>query len=162
MTNASPARIPPGSVSGFSARVARFFDDQHERLERARRARRYFYSRLTRALQVRVPKGQRVLEVGCGSGDLLAALEPSLGVGIDLSGRAVAAARERHARPELRFVEGDAADPSVLAAAGGPFDVVLLVNVITQLEDVQALFEALQTVCHRRTRVLVYLSLIHI
>lgn len=147
---------PERATASFTARVARFFDDHHAGLQRAHHARRYLYERLTRALQVRIPKGQRVLEVGCGGGDLLAALEPSHGVGIDLSARAIGAARERYPRQELRFVAGDATDPRVLAEAGGPFDVVLLVNVITQVEDVQALFEALQSVCHRRTRVLVY------
>ena len=32
-----------------------------------------------------VPKGKRVLEIGCAQGDLLAALEPVVGVGVDFS-----------------------------------------------------------------------------
>ncbi len=142
---------------GFTARLARFYDENHERLQRSRQARRYFYGYLARVLRARVPPGQRVLEVGCGAGQLLAALEPCEGVGLDLSARAVADARVRHAGdPRLRFLQGDAGDPAVLAAAGGPFDVVLLVNVVTQLEDVQATLEALQAVCHARTRLLIY------
>lgn len=148
MSDAGPGRI--------TANLARFYDRHHDRLERARRARRYFYGYLERVLRARVPPGLRVLDVGCGSGDLLASLRPSEGVGLDLSGRAVEAARQRHGGGTLRFLQGDAADPGVLAEAGGPFDVVLLVNVVTQLEDVQATLEALQAVCHRRTRILVY------
>ena len=105
---------------------------------------------------MRVPPGERVLDVGCGSGDLLAALEPSHGVGIDVSAPAIRAAREGHASERLSFVEGDAADPAVLARAGGPFDTILLVNVVTQLTDVQATLEALHAVSHPRTRVLIY------
>lgn len=149
--------MAPAAPEGLTARLARFYDENHDRLERARQARRYFYGYLTRVLRARLPPGQRVLEVGCGAGDLLAALEPSQGVGLDLSARAIETARQRHAGDaRLRFLQGDASDPSVLAAAGGPFDVVLLVNVVTQLEDVQATLEALQAVCHRRTRLLVY------
>lgn len=34
-----------------------------------------------------VPPGKRILELGCGRGDLLAALKPSYGVGVDFSAR---------------------------------------------------------------------------
>ena len=48
-----------------------------------------------------VPPGLRVLEVGCGLGDLLAAVKPARGVGVDFSPAMIALARERH--PELEF-----------------------------------------------------------
>jgi SAM-dependent methyltransferase len=103
-----------------------------------------------------VPAGQRVLDIGCGTGSLLADLRPALGVGIDLSGRAIQKARAAHPGPEFRFIEGDGADPDVLARAGGPFDAVLLVNVVTHFTDVQRALEAVGAVCHRRTRVFIY------
>lgn len=43
-----------------------------------------------------------MLEIGCGRGDLLAALRPARGVGVDVSRGMLAAARRRH--PELTFV----------------------------------------------------------
>lgn len=105
--------------------VRRFFEEHHEGIERARRARRYYYEYLTRAIRARVPPGQRVLDIGCGSGHLLAALQPSTGVGIDLSARAVETATKIYGSPALRFIEGDGTDPRVLADAGGPFDVIV-------------------------------------
>jgi len=136
--------------------VRRFYADNHEAVQRSRRRRRYYYDSLARILRVRVPEGLRVLDFGCGAGHLLAALRPSLGVGVDLSGPAVREAEVLYGGRGLRFLEGDAADPAVLARAGGPFDVILLVNVVTHLADVQAAFEALHEVSHSRTRVLVY------
>jgi SAM-dependent methyltransferase len=136
--------------------VKTFYDSHHDALEQSRERHRYFYDRLTRILRVRVPPGDRLLDIGCGSGHLLAALEPSRGVGVDVSARAIEAARERHASERLLFLEGDAADPAVLARTGGPFDTILLVNVVTQLTDVQATLEALHAVSHARTRVLIY------
>ena len=136
--------------------VRRFYEEHHESIERARQTRRYFYSYLTRALLARIPAGQKVLDIGCGSGHLLAALKPSRGVGIDVSARAVTNARSLHPGENLHFIEGDGADPELLSQVGGPFDVVLLVNVVTHLTDVQAAFEALKTVCHARTRIMVY------
>ena len=138
------------------AEVRAFYESHHDGLERSRRRHRYYYDRLTRILRVRVPPGERVLDLGCGAGHLLAALEPSRGVGIDVSSPAIRAARERYGSERLSFLEGDAADPELLARAGGPFDTILLVNVVTHVTDVQALLEALHAVSHSRTRVLIY------
>jgi SAM-dependent methyltransferase len=137
-------------------RVASFYDKNHSGIERARRTHDYFYSYLTRVLKSRVPPGQRILDIGCGSGHVLASLQPSRGVGIDVSAKAIAAARASHVGEHLLFVEADGSSPDVLAQVGGPFDYILLVNVVTHLTDVQAALEALLPVCHARTRLLVY------
>lgn len=144
----------PKEASALLEQVRLFYESQHDDIERSRQRHSYYYESLRRIVRVRVPEGLRVLDLGCGSGDLLTALKPSRGVGIDISTRAVAAARARH--PDLTFLEGDFADPEVLASAGGPFDVILLVNVVTHLTDVQAALERLHAVSHERTRVLVY------
>jgi SAM-dependent methyltransferase len=136
--------------------VRRFYEDHHEGIERARHGRRYFYGYLTRVLQTRIPAGQSILDIGCGGGHLLAALRPSRGVGIDLSAPAVAAATAAYGSPALRFVQGDAGDPDVLGHLEGPFDVILLVNVVTHLVDVQSTLEALHPLCHAQTRVVIY------
>ena len=138
------------------AEVRAFYESHFEGIERSRRSHRYYYEYLTRILRVRVPPGERVLDLGCGAGQLLAALEPARGVGIDVSAPAIHAARASHGGERLSFLEGDAADPEVLAHAGGPFDTILLVNLVTHLSDVQATLEALHAVSHPRTRVLIY------
>ena len=158
---ASQRRVLPGAERPTTATdpildaVRRFYDDHHEGIERARHARRYFYGYLERVLRVRVPPGVRILDIGCGSGHLLRALDPSQGVGIDISGKAISAARAASGM-RLLFLEGDGSDPAVLARAGGPFDVITLVNVVTHLGDVQATFAALQPLCHAGTRLLIY------
>jgi SAM-dependent methyltransferase len=134
----------------------RFYEEHHQSVEETRRARRYYYGYLNRILRQRVAPGQRVLEVGCGAGHLLAALEPSQGVGIDLSSRNVAQARQRYGSPTLTFLEGDAADEDVVRRAGGPFDAIVMVNVATQLTDVQRTLEVLQAAVHSRTRLFLY------
>jgi SAM-dependent methyltransferase len=147
-------RRPP--VDPLLDAVQAFYETNHEGIQRARQARGYFYGYLARVLAARVPPGQRILDIGCGTGDWLAGLRPSQGVGIDISQRAIDAARARHPDPSLRFLQGDGGDPAVLAAAGGPFDAVLIVNAVTHFTDVQRTFEALHTVCHPGTRILVY------
>src|SRR5690242_6989051 len=67
---------------------------------------RAYHQLLRQVYRSLVPVGQRVLEIRCGRGDLLAALEPSTGVGVDFSARMLHEARQRHSG--LRFVQADA------------------------------------------------------
>ncbi len=136
--------------------VRRFYEENHDGIQASRRRHRYFYDYLGRVMRVRVPEGQRVLDLGCGAGHLLATLKPRVGVGIDVSRPAVGEATRTYGPHGLRFLVGDGADPERLAVAGGPFDAILLVNVVTHLPDVQGTLEALHPVCHSRTRLLIY------
>ena len=45
----------------------------------------YFYEADHAYMRFLIPAGARVLEIGCGDGQLLAALKPSRAVGVDLS-----------------------------------------------------------------------------
>src|ERR1041385_4076734 len=59
-------------------------------------------------LKFLIPEGARVLELGCGTGHLLAGLKPSFGVGVDFSEAMIAEARK--ANPHLTFLAGDIED----------------------------------------------------
>ncbi|HEX7580323.1 MAG TPA: class I SAM-dependent methyltransferase, partial [Thermoanaerobaculia bacterium] len=74
-----------------------------------------YHRRLEQVYRIIVLPGLSVLELGCGEGDLLAALAPSRGVGVDFSPAGCAAARRRH--PELTILEADASD---LSSVDGP------------------------------------------
>src|SRR5262249_59792881 len=87
-------------------------------------ARGAYQRRLAEIYRLTIPPGQRVLEVGCEAGDLLASLRPSFGVGIDFSHAAVREARRRH--PGLRFVEADAH----ALPLSGDFDFILLSHLV--------------------------------
>src|SRR5882672_3265797 len=76
--------------------------------ERPRELQRHYHRLLEEYYCFLIPRGVKVLEVGCGVGDLLAAVQPARGVGIDFSPKTVALARQRH--PELEFHVGDAVD----------------------------------------------------
>jgi len=123
-------------------------------LERFRRRNRAYYQDLQRLHQQLIAPRLRVLEIGGGLGDLLAALQPAHGVCILSDPAVTEAARSRH--PNLRFVW---ADPAAVtpASIGEPeaFDVIVLSNSLNTLPDVQAVLERLEAFCHRRTRLVI-------
>ncbi len=128
-----------------------------ERLQRIAR-NSYYYDEDHRYLRFLIPPGLEVLELGCGVGHSLAALEPRRGVGVDFSADMLAIARARY--PQHEFHLGDVEDPAVLAQLKGPFDVILLSDTIGELEDCQSTLSNLHRLCTRETRiVIVYYSM---
>ena len=122
-----------------------------------RRKAAFFHAEDVAYLRFLIPRGSRILDLGCGAGEILAALQPTYGVGIDFSPSLIEQARRAH--PNLEFHAGDVEDPSTFAALQGPFDFILIVDTLGSLEDCQALLENLHPLCRRETRlVVVYYS----
>jgi glycosyltransferase involved in cell wall biosynthesis/ubiquinone/menaquinone biosynthesis C-methylase UbiE len=108
----------------------------------------YYHSEVERRLQGLIPPGATVLELGCGTGNLLAALQPGRGMGLDLSERMVQRARTNHAG--LTFEVADAENFSV----DQPFDYVVASDLIGELGDINAMFDCVQQVSHGKTRLI--------
>src|SRR4051794_39810666 len=101
-SNFSATRVPesPGEIRHFDS-LRSFFDD-FSRLPDPREGRSRSYHLMVESIfRFIVPRGARVLEIGSGGGSLIAALEPSRGVGVDISPGMVEVARARH--PEIEF-----------------------------------------------------------
>jgi SAM-dependent methyltransferase len=109
----------------------------------------YYHRRLAQMYQFLVAPGQRVLEIGCGTGDLLAELNPSLGIGIDFSKEMVKRGAQRH--PQIHFIQGDAHHLSLMQK----FDVIILSDLVNDLWDVQTVFREIALLCTSRTRLII-------
>jgi SAM-dependent methyltransferase len=104
-------------------------------------------------MQFLVPPGKRVLELGCGRGELLAALQPAYGVGVDFSPAQIATATTLH--PDLHFVLGDAEDPATLASLEGPFDYIIIADTIGMFEDIDDTLRMIHRLCSPSTRLII-------
>lgn len=93
----------------------------------------YYYDNLKLAFASAIPKELTVLEVGCGTGDILAHLEPAIGVGIDVSEKMIAIAKDKHANKKtLNFFASDIADFDTAMK----FDFIIMADVVEHLDDV--------------------------
>jgi SAM-dependent methyltransferase len=132
------------------AEIADFFDRYAAVEGRWRRRNRTYYRLLESVHRFLVREHSSVLEIGSGSGDLLAALRPSRGVGIDLSPEMVALARSRHAQLEL--VVGAGED----FVRDEQFDYVILSDLVPYAFDLQAILSNVRQMTHERSRVVVH------
>ncbi len=143
------------------AQAAKSREDTHSRVRdsfrayaadiaRRRKARRWYIQDLVRRYRFYSEPDAAVLEIGVGTGDLLASLRARRAVGIDISPDMLQVAAAAH--PELELHELDAECPAHL---GEPFDYVILSDLTVHVHDVAAVFRNLHRYCHRRTRLLI-------
>jgi 2-polyprenyl-3-methyl-5-hydroxy-6-metoxy-1,4-benzoquinol methylase len=120
----------------------RHWDDQAASYARNKSRNAAYYDALKDLIDRAIPaeRRQRVLEVGCGTGEILAHLRPAHGLGVDISDRMIEQARTQQAgRGALEFRVLDAA----AVAALGRFDAVVCTDVLEHVADWQAVADAL-------------------
>jgi SAM-dependent methyltransferase len=151
MATALPStRTVPPSTGGAYTTVAAAFDELAAHNGGQRRSTSGYHQLITAVHQSIVAPGSSVLEIGSGPGDLIAALAPSHGVGVDVSEGMVALARTRHPDVEFDNVAGEELE------LGETFDYIVLSDVLPFVDDLLALFGAVAKHSHRDTRIVVH------
>ena len=114
-----------------------------------RKRNAYYYRWLDRIYKFVVRPKSRVLHVGCECGDLLAAVEPSYGLGVDADPQAVELAKKRF--PHLKFLK---MDPHELQL-DEKFDYVLICNSLGHWHDIQEVLERIVPLTKESTRIVI-------
>lgn len=115
---------------------------------------RHYYEDLDSFIAFLVPENASVLELGCGTGELLARLKPGRGVGIDFSRNMINQAKSAFSREQfanLEFRVGDAENIPFVES----FDYVVLSDLIGELTDVWKAMRNLRKVTDRRSKVVI-------
>lgn len=131
----------------YSEERIQYWSEFASTYERWQGARAYYQSRIAEIYSFLIPPGMRVLEVGCGRGDLLAALNPAVGVGVDFCPEMLEKARDKY--PQLHFMQGDAHDFDL----NQTFDYIICSDLMNDVWDVQQVFENLARHCRAETRI---------
>jgi len=114
-----------------------------------RRSKSYYWDSITKYCDYFLHPDNSVLEIGCGTGELLSGIRGSRKVGIDISPVMVEEAQKQF--PAIEFHTMDAANITLTEK----FDVIILSNLIGWLPDIQSGFHEIKKLCHPRTRIIV-------
>jgi ubiquinone/menaquinone biosynthesis C-methylase UbiE len=132
----------------------RHFDGIALQRDAWRQRNEYYYRDLHGLLGFLIPRGASVLEIGASTGDLLAHLKPSRGLGVDFSSAMVDEARRKYpaeTNSNLEFRVGDAE----ALAIDERFDYVVLSDVIGELTDIWQAFRNLRKVLRGDSHVVI-------
>ena len=131
-------------------KIRKRFDLLAEKRQYWRNRNRYYYDNQEKYFRFLIPEGLSILELGCGTGDLLYALRPKRGVGIDFSSEMVRIARERYPNLEFRM-----ADMEKIEGWEETFDVLIISDVVGHLMDIEETFRQLHIFCRPDTRIII-------
>ncbi len=131
------------------ASVKEHFDSIASDYDRWKKKNSYYYDNLKSLIARSVRPGSSVLEIGCATGDILAAGQPAKGVGVDLSPGLIKIAREKH--PGYTFH----CSPIEEFDAEDTFDYIIMVDLIDHVTDLIDVFNKAYKFCHPTTKVII-------
>jgi len=126
-----------------------YFEGIAHKRDKWKKRNRFYQRTIERQFAFIIPEGSTVLELGCSTGDLLNAVNPGKGIGVDFSPTAIEIARKKY--PHLEFLVADAVnfEPNCV------IDYIIVSDLITSLWDVQSFFRKVRTYVGPRTKIII-------
>jgi len=129
--------------------ICDFFEETAAKRDKWKRRNRFYQKTIEKQYSFIIPENSIVLELGCSTGDLLNAVKPLKGIGVDFSTNALAIAKEKY--PHLQFIHADAHE----FVLDETVDYVIVSDLITSLWDVHAFFKRLKEYVTPNTKIII-------
>lgn len=126
-----------------------YFDSIASSRRRWKKRNRAYHRLVEKYYRFLVPENSRVIEIGCGTADLLDALRPSEGTGVDFSRKMLEIAAAGHPHYDYHLQEAES------LRLDDKFEYVIMSDLVGCLWDVQKAFGALRGITHESSRVIV-------
>ncbi len=126
-----------------------YFNKVAETRIATRKKHAYYWNEITEFIDYFSHETLSVLEVGCGTGDLLHQVKGKRKVGIDFSPVMIERGKAEYPELDLRLMSAENIE------LDEKFDLIILSNLIGFVDDVQAIFEQLHKVSHQNTKIIV-------
>lgn len=129
--------------------MKKYFETAAENRIRWKKRNRYYHNLLESYFSFFIPSEKKVLELGCGTGELLASVNPIQGVGIDFSKNMIEIAKNRF--PNLCFNVRDAEE----YISEIKFDYIIMSDLLSSLNDIQKVLNKVSAMSDNSTRVII-------
>ena len=126
-----------------------YFEKTANSRDKWKKRNKFYQKTIEKQFSFIIPEGSTVLELGCATGDLLNAVKPGKGIGVDFSGTVIEIARKKY--PHLEFHQADAIEYSPDTS----IDYIIVSDLITSLWDIQAFFRRVRTYVTPRTKIII-------
>ncbi len=115
----------------------------------------YYYANLKKIIRSLVKPEGVVLDVGCGTGDILNSLVPNYGLGLDISPEMIKIAKSKYGKKSnLQFISTDVRELKK-EALGRRFDYIIMTDVLEHLEDISSSLRKISELAGRETKIII-------
>jgi 2-polyprenyl-3-methyl-5-hydroxy-6-metoxy-1,4-benzoquinol methylase len=128
--------------------VEKHFDSIADKYDYFKKRNWYYYQNLKKLYRELVLPQQKVLEIGCGTGDLISSVEAQDAFGIDISSEMIRIARKKHSNVNFQTSTIENYKTDMV------FDCIFLADVIEHLENVSSAVQSLKPLCHNSTKII--------
>jgi len=135
------------------SQIAQHFDRIAYQRERWFNRNYLYHQQVIKVCHPFLNPNSRVLELGSNTGSLLAALNPTCGVGVDISATSVSLARMKY--PNLEWIQADVEVLPQHPMLAQPFDLIIMEDLVGYLQDVQQCFRDIKRLSHSGTRLVI-------
>ncbi len=133
--------------------VESHFDNVSGHYDEGKEKYDYYYSNLKKLLGDLIPPNNNVLEIGCGTGDLLVSLNPKKGMGYDVSAEMIKIAKYKYNnKKNLNFTHNS------LFINHNSYDFIFLSDVIEHLENPKKEFQNIAKIMNSRTKLVITMA----
>ena len=129
--------------------IKEYYNQVASKREKWKKRNRFYHKNLEKYYSFIIPAQNRVIEIGCGTGDLLNSINPLHGVGIDFASNVIEIAKQKY--PHLNFYVDNAEE----LAINEKFDYIIVSDLISCLWDVQKAVQNIKKLCHEKTRIVI-------
>lgn len=136
-------------MNEYNKKVAKFYNALADSCDELKKKNWYYHYEISQLYTFLIPPNQKVLEIGCGTGDLLFSLKPSIGIGVDISDRMLAIAKKKYKRLKFRKAE------SYPTSSNQKLDYIILSDLVGILGDIQDMFMYIQKLADDDTRIII-------
>ena len=126
-----------------------YFEKTASARDKWKKRNRFYHKTIEKQFRFIIPEGSTVLELGCSTGDLLNAVNPKKGIGVDFSETAIKIAKEKY--PHLEFHLAD----TINYSPETEIDFIILSDLLTSLWDIQSFFRNVRNYVTPRTKIII-------
>ncbi len=128
------------SIKDYFERVAPVWEHWREKNS-------FYHRKMQNLVGGMIPPGSRILELGSGTGDMLASLKPSRGIGLNVAPALTERAQQKYPQYEFHTVETD----SARMPSGFEPQYILMTNMLDYVYDVWDILEELKPAVGEQT-----------
>lgn len=135
-----------------SEKRIRYFDVISKFSDKWKTRNFYYHDELQKIFRFLIPTAVSVAEIGCGTGDVLGRMSREKMMGVDFSQGMVETAKKKYPDIQFEVMNSDNLDPERLK---GPYDYIIMSDLIGHLNDVQKTFEKSRKLMHEKSRLII-------